>query len=227
MRILAVFCLFFWCTSVWADIPATPVMTLYRFNGPSEIPYYRVEEIGGNGPGAPAGTLAQGTSVIPCLVMKNGEALTDRQGVPYVGFEVVVDARTATPAATGQYRQTFTARQTLRVKNHQCEPDVRYVTLPDKRVVANRLCRLARGASLIELCVLSTIRLSAGGSISNLLIGVAAWTGPGTASSASIRIGCLRLLCSRPGIWTTPCAPPSLRGILSGDATRMGPASET
>ena len=41
-----------------AAIPATPVMTLYKFNGPLQVPYYR---IGANGPGAKAGSLTQGT----------------------------------------------------------------------------------------------------------------------------------------------------------------------
>jgi hypothetical protein len=127
MRILCFLITFFSVTSAWAGIPATPVMTLYRFNGPVDIPYYRVEGIGQNGPGAPAGTLAQGTSVIPCVVVHNGEPLTDRQGVPYVGFEVVVDSRKATPAATDQYRQTVEARRALSVANHQCGAGVRSV----------------------------------------------------------------------------------------------------
>ena len=82
----------------WASIPATPVMTLYRFNGNLEIPYYDIESFAQSGPSRPAGRLTQGTSLIPCLVIRDGRPLTDRQGTPYVGFEIVVNSRTATPA---------------------------------------------------------------------------------------------------------------------------------
>lgn len=44
-----------------AEIPATPVMTLYRFNGPTELPYYDVDDFQRKGATSPAGTLAQGT----------------------------------------------------------------------------------------------------------------------------------------------------------------------
>ncbi|WP_448875320.1 hypothetical protein [Desulfobulbus propionicus] len=125
---IAVFLMtFFSSSAAWAGIPATPVMTLYRFNGPTDIPYFLSESFGKNGPGAPAGTLAQGTSVIPCVVVKNGVPLTDRQGVPYVGFEVVVDARKANSAATNRYRQVNEARRSMRVENNQCGPGVRFV----------------------------------------------------------------------------------------------------
>ncbi|MGE4559505.1 MAG: hypothetical protein AB7E77_04860 [Desulfobulbus sp.] len=110
-----------------AGIPATPVMTLYRFNGPTDIPYYRVERIGAKSPGAPAGTLAQGTSVIPCVVVRNGQALTGGDGVPYVGFEVVVDARKASPTDTARYRRLVETRRSMRVENNQCGPGIRYV----------------------------------------------------------------------------------------------------
>ena len=46
-----------------AAIPATPVMTVYKFDGPATVPYYRAD--GFTGPGSPAGSLTQGTSVIP------------------------------------------------------------------------------------------------------------------------------------------------------------------
>ncbi|MDX1386564.1 MAG: hypothetical protein R3257_03165, partial [bacterium] len=69
-------------SSAWANIPATPVMTLYRFNGALEIPYYEIETFQETDPGSPAGTLSQGTSLIPCLVIRNGRPLTDRWGTP-------------------------------------------------------------------------------------------------------------------------------------------------
>ena len=65
----------------WAGIPATPVMTLYRFNGPVDFPYYAIDTFLASGPSTPAGTLAQGTSVTPCLVVRNGEPLTDRERI--------------------------------------------------------------------------------------------------------------------------------------------------
>jgi len=108
-------------------IPATPLMTLYEFNGPLEIPYYDVETFRRSGPSPRAGTLAQGTSVIPCLVMRGGQPLTDDEGTPYVGFEVVVDSRTATPASTDQFRQTFARRRSMSVPNHHCDGSVRSV----------------------------------------------------------------------------------------------------
>lgn len=107
-----------------ADIPALPVLTLYQFNGPLRIPYY---QIGAGGPGAVAGHLTQGSSVIPCLVVRNGRALTDDSGTPYVGFEVVVDSATAGPEATETFRQALARQDGLRVANHHCTSDVRHV----------------------------------------------------------------------------------------------------
>ena len=108
-----------------AKVPATPVMTLYQFNGPIEVPYYR---IAANGPGRQAGSLTQGTSVIPCVVVRNGRALTDAKGTPYVGFEVVVDPRKDRgPAATRRFKEQFAAREAKTVDNHHCGPEVRHV----------------------------------------------------------------------------------------------------
>jgi hypothetical protein len=110
-----------------ADIPATPVMTLYKFNGDLNLPYYHVERFEGRGSVAPAGTLAQGTTVIPCLVVRNGRALTDRSGTPFVGFEVVTDPRTATRDATERVRAAIAARKALRTENHHCSARVEHV----------------------------------------------------------------------------------------------------
>lgn len=114
-------------TPARAEIPATPVMTLYQFNGPLDIPYYQAKTFHRSGTNTPAGSLPQGSSVLPCLVIENGEPLTDGTGVPYVGFKVVVDARTATSAAAETYRQTVRARKNLMVANHHCGPDNAYV----------------------------------------------------------------------------------------------------
>lgn len=114
--------------TAWSgDIPATPVMTLYRFNGAPDIPYYDTTSSSRSWSTAPAGFLAQGTSVVPCLVIRNGQPLTDDHGVPYVGFQVIVDARTATPAATARYTQVSKERQALRAANHHCDAGVRHV----------------------------------------------------------------------------------------------------
>ncbi len=114
-------------TPAGAEIPATPVMSLYQFNGARDMPFYSVDGFRGGKPGPRAGTLAQGTSLIPCLVIRNGEALADAGGTPYVGFEIVVDARKATRSDTETFKRAFARRQGLRVPNHHCGPGVRYV----------------------------------------------------------------------------------------------------
>ncbi len=114
-------------TSVLADIPATPVMTLYKFNGPRTTPYYDVDDFAKRGPQSPAGQLTQGSSIIPCLVIRHGEPLTDAGGTPYVGFEVVVDTAKAGPDASEKFKKTLADRKGLRVENHHCSPGVRRV----------------------------------------------------------------------------------------------------
>ncbi|MEN6489539.1 MAG: hypothetical protein ABFD66_11800, partial [Smithella sp.] len=59
-----------------ADVPAAPVLTLYQFNGPLEIPYYNIDTFRKNGTSSPAGYLTQGSSVIPCVVVKDNQPLT-------------------------------------------------------------------------------------------------------------------------------------------------------
>ena len=75
----------FAATTDAAPIPATPLMTVYQFDGPLQVPYYDVDRFLSNGPSAPAGTVAQGTSVIPCLVIRAGKAVTDGAGTPTSG----------------------------------------------------------------------------------------------------------------------------------------------
>jgi len=114
-----------------ADIPAAPVMTLYRFNGPVDVPYYALGDVlAGARAGAKArvaGTLAQGTTVIPCLVLAAGKPVTDPGGAPLVGFTTVVDARTATPDSTATVRDALARQRSARVANHHCAPGVRYL----------------------------------------------------------------------------------------------------
>lgn len=107
-----------------AEIPATPVMTLYRFNGPLEVPYYDADAFARDGARSPAGTLWQGSSVIPCLVLRGGRPLVDSDGTPYVGFEVVVDARRAEPYDTARFKDAVASRKAMRVENHHCPDDV-------------------------------------------------------------------------------------------------------
>lgn len=108
-------------------IPATPVMTLYQFNGPLDIPYYDAEAFQRSGAASPAGALRQGSSVIPCLVVKNGVPLTDASGTPYVGFKLVVDSRTATPISTDKFKKAVAERKALTVSNHHCDGSAEYV----------------------------------------------------------------------------------------------------
>ena len=112
---------------VWAGIPATPVMTLYQFNGPLEIPYYDLDSFLRSGSSSPAGTLTQGTSVIPCLVVLDGKALTDEKGTPYVGFQVVVDSRAATETDEVRFQQAVRQRSSMTVANHHCYPGAKRV----------------------------------------------------------------------------------------------------
>lgn len=107
-----------------AEIPATPVMTVYRFDGPLEVPTYDVDGFATRGTAAVAGSLAQGSSVVPCLVVRDGAPLTDASGTPFVGFEVVVDARRATPESTQRFREIAARRKELSVRNHHCPPGV-------------------------------------------------------------------------------------------------------
>ena len=50
----------FWLSSpLAAGIPATPLMTLYRFNAPVDVPFYDVDGLRKGEPSSPAGTLAR------------------------------------------------------------------------------------------------------------------------------------------------------------------------
>jgi hypothetical protein len=109
------------------EIPATGVMTLYRFNGDLNLPYYDAARFQASSPGPVAGTLAQGTTVVPCLAMRGGHPLMDSSGTPFVGFEIVVDPRNATAAATTRLQATMQERKSLTVANHHCAADAHYV----------------------------------------------------------------------------------------------------
>jgi hypothetical protein len=110
-----------------AGIPATAVMTLYQFNGPLDIPFYDIGDFQRFGASSPAGSLSQGTSLIPCLVIRNGKPLSDSSGTPYVGFQIVVDSRTATPTSAERFEQISAQRAGLTVANHHCDASVRHV----------------------------------------------------------------------------------------------------
>ena len=127
MRKLLFLLIFLPHLSAGATIPATPVMTLYQFNSALDMPYYRADRFQESGSNPTAGTLAQGTSVIPCLMLRNGTPLTDRQGTPYVGFQIVVNSRTATPAATETFRRAVRSREQALVINHHCDDTVQHV----------------------------------------------------------------------------------------------------
>jgi hypothetical protein len=112
---------------VVADIPATPVMTLYRFNGDLNLPYYDVDKFHGAGAAAPVGRLVQGTTLIPCLAIRGGRPVTDDNGTPFVGFEIIVDPRNATSESTERVTEAIARRKALTVVNHHCGPGVQYV----------------------------------------------------------------------------------------------------
>lgn len=113
--------------TAFAGIPATRVMTVYQFGGPLGVPYFDVDRFRQSGASSPAGTLAQGTSVIPCLVIHGGAALTDAGGTPYVGFETVVDSRAATPASTARFVEVSTQRKAMSVADHHCRAGTKHV----------------------------------------------------------------------------------------------------
>ncbi len=117
-----------------ADVPAAPLMTVYRFNSAASVPYYDANRFARGGTNQPAGTLAQGTTIVPCLIIRDGRPLTDDGGTPYVGFEVVVDARDATPADSARFKQLVERRRALMVDNHHCPKNTPYVV--DARVLA-------------------------------------------------------------------------------------------
>ncbi len=126
-KIIFVLFLLLSISQVSADIPATPVMTLYQFNGRLEIPYYDIDTFRRSGTSSPAGYLAQGSSVIPCLVVRDNYPLADRHGTPYVGFKVVLNSRTATREAVQAFKAIVKRRKLERVVNHHCDSSVRHV----------------------------------------------------------------------------------------------------
>ena len=117
----------FFAAPLKADVPATPVMALYQFNGNLDVPYYSVTDFVSSGTSKVAGHLAQGSRVIPCLVMRDGKPVTDSNGTPFVGFETVLDARRATHADMDKLRSLMDERKALRVANHHCAADVKHV----------------------------------------------------------------------------------------------------
>lgn len=114
-------------TPALAGIPATPVLTYYQFGGGREIPYYRIEDAVRSVRSAPAGSLALGSSIIPCLVVRNGRPITDAKGYPLIGFELVVDARTAGFPSSEKFKALVAERKALVVDNHHCSDSVKYV----------------------------------------------------------------------------------------------------
>ncbi len=65
--------------------------------------------------------------MIPCLVIRGGRPVTDSSGTPFVGFEIVVDPRNATPESTARVAEAIARRKTLSVANHHCGPGVQHV----------------------------------------------------------------------------------------------------
>ena len=123
----SIFLVIFTISNAWAGVPATPVLTLYQFNGPLEIPYYNADTFQDTRTSAPAGYLAQGSSVIPCVVVRSSQPLTDKDGTPFVGFRIVIDASEASINSAEKLRTSFQERHSMSVANHHCQSSVKYV----------------------------------------------------------------------------------------------------
>lgn len=95
-------------------------MTVYQFNGPLTVPVYDVDRFLRDGTSSPAGSLTQGTSVIPCLVIRGGKPVTDASGTPFVGFETVINANGATAASAIAFDQAMARRKSTLVTDHHC-----------------------------------------------------------------------------------------------------------
>ena len=221
-----------------AEIPATPVMSLYQFNGAREVPYYAVDDFRAQWPGRPAGTLAQGTSLIPCLVIRDGEPLTDAKGTPYVGFELVVDARKATgqrtrmpssapsPGARGSWYAIITAARRCSTSS-TCAS-----SMPWRRRHSSTRPeaggRQEAGKGGLDAIVRAFHNSSQCADANRSLLGRRGGPGVGLGGFSSDQSR--RLV---RGDWpgprgsTTRCAPPCSRVTWSAAATPMGPASAT
>lgn len=118
-------------------VPATPVMAVYQFGGDLEVPYFDRQAFAKRGTKSarPAGKLAVGTRVIPCLVLHEGAPLTTSDGTPYVGFEVVFDPKAASPEAVATLEQITERRRGLRVPHHHCPSTTPHVIDVRKLVV--------------------------------------------------------------------------------------------
>jgi len=138
-RVALVVHLLLTATAAFAAVPATRLMSVYRFNGPVAVPYYDVDSFLRDGPSArPAGTLAQGSAVIPCVVLRAGMPVTDKDGTPYVGFEVIVDATSATLASTARFTEVAAQREAMTVADHRCPEDARDVIDVRKLIASDK-----------------------------------------------------------------------------------------
>ncbi len=127
-------------TATTQTIPATRLMTVYQFSGPLEIPFYDGRTFRpGDRSNQPSGLIAQGSAVTPCVFLRNGKPLTDSNGTPYVGFDVLFDARSAKPGDADRFAEAAAARKQLTVQHHHCDAsarnvmDARYLYALDKK----------------------------------------------------------------------------------------------
>lgn len=116
-----------------ASVPATSVMALYAFDHDLVIPFYSVDSFLKDGTKKPAGYLAQGSRVIPCILMSDDKPLTDANGTPYVGFEIILDADKAS-SRSGDKLLDDAKRETRMVQNHHCGSGVKHV-ISAKRLI--------------------------------------------------------------------------------------------
>ncbi|OOZ42801.1 hypothetical protein [Solemya elarraichensis gill symbiont] len=134
MQILAFAVLVLLLQPTFAEVPAAPAMTLYQLAGDAKISYYKKDQFARSGKKKVAGSLAQGSWVVPCLVIHNDKPLTASDGTPYVGFEILFDANKATATSTKRKMDKIASREGLMVQNHHCDGKVKYV-MNAKRLV--------------------------------------------------------------------------------------------
>jgi hypothetical protein len=124
---LSLFLVIFPPSGASAGVPAAPVLTVYQFNGPLQVPYYNIDTFRKSGTSSPAGYLTRGSTVIPCVVVRDNQPLTAKDGTPFVGFQIVVDTGKASPDSANILKTAFRERQTMTASNHHCDGNVQNV----------------------------------------------------------------------------------------------------
>jgi hypothetical protein len=128
--------------AAWA-VPAAPIMTPYRFNTRRATPYYSTVSVMSQKTPKRVGVIEQGTPLVPCVPLVNGQALHSSSGTPYVGFSVLLDIKKATAQSLELLGKRRLEQSRLQVLNHHCP------ALP-KHVLKLKTLILAKSALVIE-----------------------------------------------------------------------------